>query len=74
MSKSSDYGELDALTISDCSQYRWRDRQGDGRRGLHGSQEFARLEYTIKGKRLSRIGQPLHYLIPKRRCYAYQPI
>ena len=74
MSKSSDYGGLDVFTLSDRSLYRWLDSQDDGWKELPDDREFARLEYSTKRKRLSRIGQRLRSLIPKRRHYAYQSV
>lgn len=74
MSESSDYGGLDVFALSDRSPCGWRDSPNDGRQRLLGNQEFARLEYAIKRNNFSRIGQPMHSLIPKRRCYAYQSI
>lgn len=74
MSKSSDYEGLDVLTLSDRSLYRWLDSQDDGWKKLPDDREFAKLEYSLKRKRLSRIGQQLRSLIPKRSRYAYQPV
>lgn len=74
MSKSSDYGGLDVFTLSDRSLYRWLDSQDDGWKELPDDREFVRMEYAPKRKRLSRIGQCLRSLIPKRRRYAYQPV
>lgn len=74
MSKSSDYGGLDAFTLSDRSLYRWLDSQDDGWKELPDDREFARLEFAPKCKRLSRIGQRLRSLLPKRRRYAYQTV
>lgn len=74
MSKSSDDGGLDVFTLSDRSLYRWLDSQDAGWQELPDEREFARLEYAPKRKRLSRIGQRLRSLIPKRRRYAYQTI
>ena len=74
MSKSSDYEGLDAFTLSDRSLYRWLDSQDAGWQELPDDREFARLEVAPKRKRLSRIGQRLRSLIPKRRRYAYQSI
>lgn len=74
MSKSSDDGGLDVFTLECSSLYRWLESQDAGWHELPDEREFARLEYAPKRKRLSRIGQCLRSLIPKRRRYAYQSI
>lgn len=74
MSHSSDCGGLDAFTLSDRSLYRWLDSQDAEWQELPDDREFSRLEFAPKSKRLSRIGQRLRSLIPKRRRYAYQSV
>lgn len=74
MSKSSDDAYLDAFTLSNHSIARWLDSQDDGWQELPDDREFARLEYALKHKRFSRVGNKLRSILPKRRRYAYQPV
>lgn len=74
MSHSSYNGGLDAFTLSDLSLYRWLEQRDDGWKELPDNREFARLEYTPKQKRLSRIRHKLRSFLPKRRLHAYQQV
>lgn len=74
MSKSLDYGDLDVFMLSDRSLCHWLDNQDDEWKELPDERELERLEYALKRKSISQIGHKLRLLIPKRRCYANQPV
>lgn len=78
MSKSSDYGGIDVLTLEPPSLYHWLDSQDDGWKELPDDREFARLDVRAPNKLVAKLKRKLSNVLRKpkihARAYAFQPL